>query len=569
MNVIKQNNFKWVVGVSILSSLTCQAVTEPGVVPHPNVIFVLSDDQGYGDFGCFGNKYVSTPNMDRLYSESTRLTDFYMCPVCAPTRASLLTGRYNYRTPVWDTWQGGLNMSTKEFTIAEAMKQAGYKTALFGKWHLGYNYPMRPQDQGFDEVLLWDMFHKPENNRKDPVMIHNGKFVATQGFEDDIVFDHAIDYLTENKESGQPFFMVVASLLPHVWVDYQVPPEYVEKFKRNPEINDFNAEVYGMLEKLDENVGRLLDAMDSLGMTEDTVVIFTSDNGPHQDQETPRFNRNLRGGKGTTYEGGIKLPCFIRWPAVLSAGRDVGQVGVCTDFMPTVLDLCGIELDLPNKPDGMSLWPYINGTATEKTPRTFCGQFHRVDAPTLWENSYIRDGDYKLINGVELYNLALDPLEQNNLSDRMPETVDALRGQYGKWFEDVTRQTVENGVFRINPTIVGSDRQLNINLRYSDEHPERGWPMQVVHPGPYRIVVTQMQNDLFDETSSMQIRFGGQMVEKKILPNDGQLVFDDVVIPPGSYDMKLKIRGTFKYRKYRYSADVGHRNIYIQRVERP
>ncbi len=162
MSLSKQRGLKYFALLPFLPQLAFSAVPDQAAGSHPNVIFVLSDDQGYGDFGCFGNKYVSTPNMDRLYSESTRLTDFYMCPVCAPTRASLLTGRYNYRTPVWDTWQGGLNMSTKEFTIAEAMKQAGYKTALFGKWHLGYNYPMRPQDQGFDEVLLWDMFQPLE-----------------------------------------------------------------------------------------------------------------------------------------------------------------------------------------------------------------------------------------------------------------------------------------------------------------------------------------------------------------------------------------------------------------------
>jgi arylsulfatase A-like enzyme len=531
---------------------------------RPNVIFILSDDQGYGDFGCYGSPYLKTPNMDRLYRESTRVPNFYMGPACTPSRASLMTGRDNYRTSVWNTWQGGLNMREDEFTVAEAFQQAGYRTALFGKWHLGYNYPFRPEDQGFDEVLLFDMFHKPANNRKDPVMIHNGRFVETKGFQDDVVFDYAIDYLRATREDDAPFFMFVASLLPHTWMDYQVPPEYVEKFKQFPELNNFNAEILAMVEKLDENIGRLLDELDVLGLSSNTIVIFTSDNGPEHHADQPRFNTGLRGSKNSVYEGGIKVPFFVRWPGVLPAGQDISQVGVCTDFMPTLLEMCDIRAPLPNPVDGISLWPHLSGQEKTPVPRTFACQFHRPDTLSTWDNCYIRDGDYKLVNGAELYDLAADPAEQNDLAERQPQKVEQLRAKYAAWFDDVTARTAKDGEFVIHPIRIGTEQQRLTNLRYSNKSPKHGWPMEIVSPGPYRITVQQMQNDLFDETSQFELVFGSQIVNKAILPNDGVLVFDNVMLKPGRVNFRPEIAGTHVERIFRDKADVGHRNIHIE-----
>ncbi|MFI4911599.1 MAG: sulfatase-like hydrolase/transferase, partial [Sedimentisphaeraceae bacterium JB056] len=383
-----------------------------------------------------------------------------------------------------------------------------------------------------------------------------------------IVFDGAIEYLEKHKNSDQPFFMYVASAMPHTWVDYQIPPEDVEKFKNNPEINDFDAEIYAMIERLDNNLGRLLKKVDSLGLADDTIVIYTSDNGPQFAPTSTRWNMNLRGSKGSTYEGGIKLPCFIRWPNVLAADKDIKQVGACIDFMPTVLDMCGIDAELPEKIDGISLWPYINGTKTDKKPRTFYGQFHRSDVPCVWPNSYIREGDYKLVNGCELYNLAEDPYEKNDLSRQMPGKFYKLCDKYEKWFKNVTADVVDFGEFQINPIIVGSDKQQLTNLRYSNENPKYGWPMVVVDKGPYRITVNHMQNDLFDDTSVFELSVGERVLSKKILPNDGKLVFDNVTIEPGKYDFKAGIKGTYRTRVYRSGPDVGHRNIYIEKISR-
>jgi len=549
--------------IPLAGSPSAQAEQEAGT-RRPNVIFILSDDQGYGDFGCYGNPYLNTPNMDRLYRESTRVPNFYMATVCAPSRASLMTGRDNYRTSVWNTWQGGLNMREDEFTVAEAFKQGGYRTALFGKWHLGYNYPFRPEDQGFDEVLLFDMFHKPADNRKDPVMIHNGRFVETKGFQDDVVFDYAIDYLRAAQEDDSPFFLLVASLLPHTWMDYQVPPEYVERFRQFPELNNFNAEILAMVEKLDENIGRLLEELDALGISSNTVVIFTSDNGPEHSADQPRFNVGLRGSKNTVYEGGIKVPFFVRWPGVLPAGKDIVQVGVCTDFMPTVLEMCSLHETLPNPIDGISLWPHLSGKVTTPVPRTFAFQFHRPDTLSMWKNSYIREGDYKLINGVELYDLATDPAEQNDLAELQPQTVEQLRAKYTAWFGDVTALTAQAGEFIIHPIRIGTEHQRLTNLRYSNKSPKHGWPMEIVSPGPYRITVHQMQNDLFDETSQFELGFGSQIVKKAILPNNGVMVFENVMLNPGRFNFQPLISGTHHHRLYRVGPDVGHRNIHIE-----
>ncbi|MFA5687615.1 MAG: arylsulfatase [Kiritimatiellales bacterium] len=530
----------------------------------PNVVFILSDDQGYGDFECYGNPYLKTPHLNRLHDESIRIPAFYTAPVCAPTRASLMTSRYNYRTSVWDTWQGGLNMRDDELTVAEVLKENGYKTALFGKWHLGYNCPFRPEDQGFDEVLLWDMFHRAEKNRHNPVMIYNGELVGEAGYEEDVVFNYAIDFLQKNKISGQPFFMVVASTLPHTWVDYQVPEEYVERFAPYREISRFNAEILAMVEKLDENVGRLLETLDSTGLTENTIVIFTSDNGPEFDPQQRRYNVGLRGRKGTTYEGGIKVPCFIRWPGVLPAGKDIQQVGTILDFMPTVLDMCGIPFNAEHPADGISLWPYISGEKTEPVSRSFCGQFYRPAVPAMWENCYVRSGDYKLVNGTELFNIAADPFELNDLAESLPQKKAELRQQYEHWFADVTKNTVQDGEFVIHPIIVGDGRQRLVNLRYSDKSPKHGWPMTVASPGPYKVTVNLMQNELFDDTSVFCIQFGDQVHKKKILPNSGALVFDNVMIAPGEYEMQTFVEGTFISRIFRTNPDIGHRNIHIE-----
>lgn len=248
---------------------------------RPNIIFILSDDQGYGDFSCFGNKFVRTPALDSLYKQSTAFSNFIMSPVSAPSRASLMTGRYHYRTGVWDTWKSRCNMYGDEKTVAEYLLEGGYHTALFGKWHLEYNTPLRPIDQGFDFTLTWEEYAKEFQTRIDPVMSINGENPKVYpGFLDDIIFNHAIDFLKKNKNNAKPIFAYVASYLPHDCDTPVVHQTYIDIFKGKG-LSPHTMEVYGMIEKLDENIGRLLNEIEDLGLRDNTVIVFSSDNDFH------------------------------------------------------------------------------------------------------------------------------------------------------------------------------------------------------------------------------------------------------------------------------------------------
>jgi arylsulfatase A-like enzyme len=269
------SKIKWISAVvsSVTAALAADGKADADV--RPNVVLIVADDQGYGDMKCMGNRIIKTPNLDRLHSESIRLTNFILPPVCAPTRAQLMTGRYNYRTGVWDTWMGRQNMRADEVVIARKLQEGGYRTAAFGKWDTGYNFPIRAMDQGFEETVI----RLPGPNMN-PIMMHNGEPQQYQGFVDDAYFDEAIRFIEKN--DNRPFFAYIASILPHDGPDPEVPEEYIEPYKSEPSLRRGDKSVYGMVAKLDENVGRVLATLKKLNLEDNTIVIFLSDNGPLQ-----------------------------------------------------------------------------------------------------------------------------------------------------------------------------------------------------------------------------------------------------------------------------------------------
>ena len=305
---------------------------------RPNILLIITDDQGYGDLGSTGNPILKTPNLDRFARQSVRLTQFYVSPVCSPTRASLLTGRYAYRTGVVDTWLGRSMMHTEEVTLAEMLGPAGYKTGIFGKWHLGDNFPMRPGDQGFAESLvlrgggLGQPGDLPGGNvYVDPVLLRNGKPEQKKGYCADVFTDATMAFVEGNRRS--PFFACLAFNTPHEPLSqvpkrehehYQLADLSAKRFftpKGFPLPDNLEpdkiARVYAMVANIDYNVGRLLKRLETLNLTRDTIVVFLTDNGP----AFPRFNAGMRGLKGSVYEGGIRVPCFVRWPyAEMSPG---------------------------------------------------------------------------------------------------------------------------------------------------------------------------------------------------------------------------------------------------------
>ncbi len=408
-------------------------MTQP-TAPPPNIVLIITDDQGYGDVGIHGNDRIRTPNMDRLAREGVRFNRFYVCPVCSPTRAGLMTGRWNYRTGVVDTYLGRSMMHPDEVTLAEALRAGGYRTGIFGKWHLGDNYPMRPQDKGFDEGLInkgggITQPSDPEGNSYfDPILYRNGRAVKTKGYCTDVITNAALEFIERNRR--RPFFAYIATVAPHV------PLQVAERYWRpyaEAGLDETTAKVYGMVENIDENVGRVMDRLRDLGLEHNTILVFMGDNGPQQ----PRFKAGLRGLKGSVFEGGIRVPFFIRWPAALKP-RIVEPIGANVDIMPTLLDLAGVAPPGGVQFDGISLRSVLEGGPSPDTDRALFYQWHRGDVPEPYRDCCVLTQRRKLVNGTALYDLETDPAETTDIASREPETVRRMRAQYERWFADVS-----------------------------------------------------------------------------------------------------------------------------------
>ncbi len=472
---------------------------------RPNIILIVTDDQGYGDIGYHGNKTLKTPQMDKLAEESTEFINFYAAPVCAPTRASLMTGRYNYRTGVIHTSRGGAKMHGNEITIAEILAKAGYRTGIFGKWHLGDNYPMRAMDQGFQESLVHKsggLCQTPDlpNDYFNPRLWHNGKPAYFKGYCTDIFTDAVIRFMETNHD--RPFFVYLPTNAPHtpliIGEEYSNPYEEVG-------LEPGVAKIYGMLTNLDENLGRILNALQRLNLEEQTIVIFKGDNGP----EGVRYNSGLRGQKQSVYEGGIRIPFFIRWPGRIEAGRKIDRIAAHIDIFPTLLGMCGIEVPKNVVIDGVSLLPLLDESMGEWPERNLFFQFQRGMIPQRYQNCAVRSQKYKLISvygkaeernsglpplnpQFELYDLENDPGEEDNIAKEKPQIVAKMRNVYDAWFEDM-RQTrgFEPGIIQI-----GSGLENPIHLcRYQDSHYvggiPRGWPVKIVQAGKYEVSINR------------------------------------------------------------------------------
>ncbi|MDO8538856.1 MAG: arylsulfatase [Opitutaceae bacterium] len=469
--------------------------------PRPNIVVVMTDDQDYGDLGIHGNPHIRTPNLDRFGREGVQLTRFYVAPVCAPTRASLLTGRYHYRTGILHTSRGGAKMHGDEATIAEFLRDAGYRTGIFGKWHLGDNIPMRPSDQGFAESLIHksggiDQGPDHPNSYFDPRLWHNNQPQKTSGYCTDVFFSAALQFIEQNRD--QPFFVYLPTNAPHT--PLQVSPRYSDRYKAMG-LDDTTAKVYAMVENIDENFGRLMATLDRLDLRRNTVVVFLTDNGAQQS----RFSAGQRGRKGTVYEGGIHVPCFWQWPARFDGRRTIDRVAAHIDLLPTLLEVAGVPPATGRPLDGRSLLPLLaRPTPTERWPeRTVFLQVHRGLEPKKYQHFAAVTQQFKLIGHpgtfnredldpakvpppLELYDLSSDPGEKNDLAAKHPEVVTRLRREYEAWFESVRRERQ----FLPGVIHIGSPAEPEAELsRYQDGgYPggiKTGWRVKVLRGGIY------------------------------------------------------------------------------------
>lgn len=478
----------------ILTALFFAAVVfsakAPAAERPPNIVLVITDDQGFGDLGCNGNEKIKTPNIDAFSKQGAVLKNFFVCPVCAPTRASLMTGRYNYRTGAIDTFIGRAMMHADEITLAEVLRDAGYATGIFGKWHLGDNYPLRAMDQGFSETLVHNSGgigqpgDAPGNTYFSPVLQHNGKAEKTEGYCTDVFTSAALAFIEKNRE--KPFFAYLATNAPHE--PLQVDEKRAEPYLKMG-LDEKTAKVYAMVENIDENVGRLLEKLRALNLENDSIVIFMTDNGSYG----PRYKAGMRGQKGTVYEGGIHVPCFVRWPAKIKAGTQVAPIAAHIDLLPTLLEACGVKPP-GAKLDGVSLLPLLTGAAKEMAERTLFFQWHRGDEPILFRDCAARTQKYKLVNGKELYDIEADPGEAKNIADEKKDIVAKLRAEYEAWFKDVssTRGYAPPRIF------IGTEHENPVHLSRQDwRGPLAGWgpkslgywEVDVRRPGRYAVTL--------------------------------------------------------------------------------
>jgi len=463
---------------------------------QPNVVLVMTDDQGYGDLGCHGNTMIRTPNFDRLHEQSLRLTNFHVDPTCSPTRSALMTGRYSSRTGVWHTIAGRSILRRDETTMADVFSAAGYRTGIFGKWHLGDNYPSRPQDRGFDEVLIHGgggVTQTPDywgNTYFNDIYFHNGRPEKFSGYCTDVFFDAALSFIEQNRE--RPFLCYLPTNAPHG--PYNVADRYSRPY-REQGVPEAMANFYGMITNIDENMGRLVSRLEELGLADNTILIFMTDNGTAQGVAGERrgkkaavesdgtwsgFSAGMRAQKGSQYEGGHRVPFFIRWPNKLPAGRDFGRLTAHIDVLPTLIDLCGLSPPAV-KFDGTSLKPALSGAA-ELPERTLFVHSQRIEHPQKWKTSAVMTERWRLIDGRELYDIQADPSQQQDVAERHADIVAQLRAGYERWWSDISQRFDE-----YVEIVIGADEENPARLTCHDWHAEDvmiPWSQQAVKQAP-------------------------------------------------------------------------------------
>jgi arylsulfatase A-like enzyme len=561
---------------------------------RPNVIIVITDDQGYGDFGATGNKIIETPHIDAMAKRSVLWDNFYVSPVCSPTRASLNTGRYNHRTYCVDTWLGRSMMDTREVTIAEILRDAGYATGIFGKWHLGDNYPMRSIDQGFEESIvhrgggLAQPADPIENNNRytDPILIHNGREVQTKGYCTDVYFEHAQNWIREKQSEGRPFFAYIPTNAPH-GPFHDVPEELRKHYLKKDlaslirgNIRDVAKEVdtlsriAAMVTNIDENVGRLFETLKETGIYENTLVLLMTDNGPN----TSRYVGDMQGRKTQVLEGGVRTPLWSHWPAKLKGGVTVmDTVAAHIDLLPTIVEACGTELPDGLQIDGRSILSQLLNPSKRLAPRPLFMQIHRGSQPQRYHNFMVRDSMWKLVHPsgfgtqtfegdpeFKLYNLDDDPGETKNLTETFPHKLNYLKTLYDGWFDDVMSNVLTNpGPPDI---IVDAEHENPSVLTWQDRVAERWtpgstghWELDFAHAGRFDVQVDTPGDHAPKENSSLVLTIGETSYHQPIAAGTTSSLFSAINIPAGPKSLRADLVAADGSKIGGYQVRVIHR----------
>jgi arylsulfatase A-like enzyme len=421
---------------------------------RPNIVLVITDDQGYGDLSCHGNPILKTPHLDRLHAESVRFTDFHVSPTCSPTRAALMSGRHEFKNGVTHTIWERERLALSTITLPQVLQSAGYATGIFGKWHLGDEDPYQPDRRGFDEVFIHgaggigqtypgSCGDAPGNSYFDPVIKHNGRFVKTQGYCTDVFFRQAFTWIDQVR-GRQPFFAYIAPNAPHA--PLHVPEEYEARYRDQVPANV--ARFFGMIANIDDNIGRLMHLLGERGLDGNTVVVFMNDNGGTAG--VPVFNAGLRGQKGTPWQGGTRGISFWRWRGKWAPG-DVAALAAHIDIFPTLADLAGARWDdrLRQQVEGRSLLPLLKNPHADWPDRFLFTHVGRWDVKTngreaKMANCRVRWRNYSLVSTSketqqqwQLFDLGRDPGETTNVAEMYPDIVNTLATAYDAWWDSL------------------------------------------------------------------------------------------------------------------------------------
>lgn len=488
----------WIVAAALTAGTT--TVNAADTPRKPNVIVLITDDQGFGDLSCHGNPVLKTPHLDKLHAESVRLTDFHVAPMCTPTRGQLMTGVDCLRNGAMNVSSGRTLLRRGIPTMADLFAASGYQTGQFGKWHLGDNYPYRPRDRGFQEALFFPSSHigsAPDfwnNSYFDDTYSHNGKRQKYTGYCTDVFFGEAIRWMQGCAERKQPFFAYLATNAPHG--PLFVPAKYREMYSnQKPNVARF----FGMIANIDENLSKLDAFLREAGLKDDTLLIFLTDNGGTAGVSV--FNAGMRGRKIDLYDGGHRVPCFVRWPAgKLRKPGDVAELTQVQDLLPTLVDLCGLKTPASTKFDGVSLVRLLRGEAEKLADRMLLIQFSRMneprpqkgDAAVLWQR-------WRLVQDKELYDLAADPEQKANVIEKFPDVAAKMRQHYERWWAEVAPKVNAHEAI-----VIGSDAENPLVLSpadWEDSFLDQGaqvrsglrrngaWNVEVARAGSYEITL--------------------------------------------------------------------------------
>jgi arylsulfatase A-like enzyme len=545
----------------------------------PNVIVMMTDDQGYGDLACHGNPFVKTPNLDRLHAESVRMTDFHVSSFCTPTRAALMTGRDPGRTGAYRTSSGRTMLHTDERTVANVFADAGYVTGMVGKWHLGDNAPHRPQDRGFQDVVwhrcggVGQASDYWGNDYFDDTYERNGKFEKFDGYCTDVWFRESMRFIEENKE--KPFFLYLATNAPHG--PYLVDPKWSDPYRESVKWGG-GPQFYGMVANFDHNVGLLRGHLEKSGLAENTILIFMTDNGTANgatfkgltSEAVQGYNAGMRGKKSSVYEGGHRVPFFMHWPAGgVVGGRDVISLGAHMDVLPTLAGLCGISVPESHKPDGVSFAAQMKGAdATPKREHLVMQYFGGpgfTEQAKAWAYSCVLKDRWRLIDGKELYDLSTDPAQRKDVAAEKPDVVAKLRALYSPFWKSVsprlTPVSIDLGNPSDNPTVLSSQdwymptKNPPWNFVQIKKLPRvtGPWNVDVKKAGRYKITLRQfpVETDKPVVAVRAKLKISGQEKESAVEAGSKGVVFE-MDLPAGKtklltwlYNEKGKAGGAY------------------------